>query len=173
MAFVTTELLFFSFLAALAVTTAVLMVLQRNPLMSALCLIGNFFALAGLYLLLRAQLLAVLQIMVYTGAIMVLVIFVIMLLNLGDERALTERITVTSTVGIALAAGLLLELGVIVLLRGMPGLPAGVPASSEALGTVEGIGGALFGKFLLPFEVTSLLLLAAIVGAVILAKKQI
>ncbi len=169
----TTELLLFWFLAAVAVSTAVLMVLQRNPVMSALCLIGNFFSLAGLYLLLQAQFLAVLQIIVYTGAIMVLVVFVIMLLNLGDERGLVERRTIWTSVGAALAAGLLLELVVIIVVRGAPVLPRAMPPASASMGTVGGLGAALFGKFVLPFEITSLLLLVAIVGAVILAKKRV
>jgi NADH-quinone oxidoreductase subunit J len=167
---VTPESLLFFFLAAFAVTTAILMVMQRNPVMSAIYLIGNFFALAALYLLLHAQLLAVLQVAVYTGAIMVLVIFVIMLLNLGDEAHLTERITVRTGAGIALVCGLLLEIFYIVFLSKAPEGAASLEGAS--LGTVESLGGALFGKFLLPFELTSILLLAAIVGAVVLARKR-
>jgi NADH-quinone oxidoreductase subunit J len=168
----TTEAILFFILAAVALATAVLMILQRNPVMSALYLIANFFCLAALYLLLRAQLLAVLQVVVYAGAIMVLVIFVIMLLNLGDEQKLTERINVRSMIGVALAFGVLLELLYLFLGSGATGLPDRLPADSAAVGTVESMGAALFGRFLLPFEITSLLLLAAIVGAVILAKKQ-
>ncbi len=167
------ELLLFFFLAAVAVTTAVLMITRRNPVVSAVCLIGNFFALAGLYLLLRAQFLAVLQVIVYTGAIMVLVIFVIMLLNLGDERSLKERLSLRSTIGVVFAAGLLLELFVIIGIRGRSSIPATIHPQSESLGTVEGIGSALFGRFVLPFEITSLLLLVAIIGAVLLAKKRL
>jgi NADH-quinone oxidoreductase subunit J len=170
---VNAELLLFFFLAAVAVTTAVLMVAQRNPVMSAVCLIGNFFALAGLYLLLRAQFLAILQIIVYTGAIMVLVVFVIMLLNLGDERNLRERLTFRSTLGVAFAGGLLLELVVILGLRRVPDLARTITPAGEHLGTVEGMGSALFGPFVFPFEITSLLLLVAIVGAVLLAKRRV
>ncbi len=166
----TPESLLFFFLAAFAVTTAILMVMQRNPVMSAICLIGNFFSLAALYLLLHAQLLAVLQIAVYTGAIMVLVIFVIMLLNLGDEAHLTERRTFRTGAGIALVCGLLLEIFYIVFAGQPPA--AAAPLESTNLGTVESLGSALFGKFLLPFELTSILLLAAIVGAVVLARKR-
>jgi len=167
---VTPESLLFFFLAAFAVTTAILMVVQRNPVMSAIYLIANFFSLAALYLLLRAQLLAVLQIAVYTGAIMVLVVFVIMLLNLGDEAHLMERLTLKAGAGIALVCGLLLEIFYIVFAGDLPALPA--PLESAGLGTVESLGSALFGKFLLPFELTSILLLAAIVGAVVLARKR-
>jgi NADH-quinone oxidoreductase subunit J len=167
------ELLLFAFLAAAGVTTGILMITRRNPVMSAICLIGNFFCLAGLYLLLRAQLLAVMQIIVYTGAIMVLVIFVIMLLNLDDERSLRARLNLWSTTGIALAAGLLVEFGVLFGLRAAPDLDRAPSAMAGRLGTVEEIGKALFGRFLLPFELTSVLLLAAIVGAVLLAKRRI
>lgn len=166
------ETLLFFFLAAFSVTTAVLMVVQRNPVMSAVYLIANFFSLATLYLLLHAQLLAVLQIVVYAGAIMVLVVFVIMLLNLGDERALTERINTRVVVGSILVAALLLEF-LYLAVRGSDPRQSGLHEGAEAIGTVEGMGKVLFGRFLLPFEVTSLLLLAAIVGAVILAKKRI
>lgn len=144
--------------------------MQRNPVMSAICLIGNFFSLAALYLLLHAQLIAVLQIAVYTGAIMVLVIFVIMLLNLGDEARLMERATLRTGAGIALVCGLLLEIFYIVF-AGQPPATA-VSLGSASLGTVESVGSALFSKFLLPFELTSILLLAAIVGAVVLARKR-
>ena len=166
----TPESLLFYFLAAFAVTTAILMVMQRNPVMSAIYLIGNFFALAALYLILRAQLLAVLQVAVYTGAIMVLVIFVIMLLNLGDEAHLMERVTIRTGAGIALVCGLLLEIFYIVFASKSPMVAP--PFGSAELGTVESLGSALFSKFVLPFELTSILLLAAIVGAVLLARKR-
>ena len=166
----TPESLLFFFLAAFAVTTAILMVMQRNPVMSAIYLIGNFFSLAALYLLLHAQFLAVLQIAVYTGAIMVLVIFVIMLLNLGDETRLIERITVSTGAGIALVCGLLAEIFYIVFVNKAP--DGAVFPGPGAIGTVESLGSALFGKFMLPFELTSILLLAAIVGAVVLARKR-
>jgi NADH-quinone oxidoreductase subunit J len=169
---VTTEAIFFFVLALAAIASAVLMVVQRNPVMSAIYLIANFFCLAALYLLLRAQLLAVLQVVVYAGAIMVLVIFVIMLLNLGEEQKTAARISVRMMVGIALAFGLFLEMLSLFLGPVEQNMPAGHAASAGTLGTVEAIGAALFGNFLFPFEITSLLLLAAIVGAVVLAKKQ-
>lgn len=168
----TVESLVFFFLAAFAVTTAVLMILERSPLVSAIYLIANFFALAALYLLLRAQLLAVLQIVVYTGAIMVLVIFVIMLLNLGDEARGHRRVDLRTAVTVVLAAGFLAEVAYAVLGRGGRSPLRGPGPPAEALGTVESMGDALFGKFLLPFEITSLLLLAAILGAVVLARRR-
>ena len=168
----TAETLAFFFLAAFAVTTAVLMVFQRNPVMSAICMIANFFSIAALYLLLRAQLLAVLQIVVYTGAIMVLVVFVIMLLNLGDETRLRERYDLNMAAGVVLAAGFVAEIVYIVFFSGDPSIRPTMDPRAGVMGTVEGMGGALFGRFLLPFEITSLLLLVAIIGAVVLAKKK-
>ena len=168
----TAESLLFFFLAAFAVTTAVLMILERSPLVSAIYLIANFFALAALYLLLRAQLLAVLQIVVYTGAIMVLVIFVIMLLNLGSESRPHGRPEVQTVVAVVLALGFLAE--IVYAVAAGPARGAGETSGPppEALGTVESMGDALFGKFLLPFEVTSVLLLAAMLGAVVLARRR-
>jgi NADH-quinone oxidoreductase subunit J len=165
------QILFFIFAAA-ALASAVLMILQRNPVMSAIYLIGNFFCIAALYLLLRAQFLAVIQVVVYTGAIMVLVVFVIMLLNLGDEQKLVEQFSFRKIVGTVLGAGLLLELCYVFLATGAAGPESLHPRAGE-VGLVRSIGDALFGRFLLPFEVTSILLLAAIVGAVVLAKKRI
>jgi NADH-quinone oxidoreductase subunit J len=169
---VTLEFLMFFFVAAVAVTTALLMVMQRNPVMSAIFLIANFFCLAALYLLLHAQLLAVLQVVVYAGAIMVLVVFVIMLLNLGDERALAERLNLRAIMTVVIAGALLLELLYVFAGLAWNDSPPAVSAGATHIGSVEGMGEALFGKFLLPFEVTSLLLLAAIIGAVVLARRD-
>lgn len=160
---------FFSFSAVVA---AVFMVAQKNPMLSAISLIANFFCLAGLYLMLHAQLLAVLQIVVYTGAIMVLVIFVIMLLNLGDEKKLIERFDMWKIAGIVIVTGFLLEMIYIFAWSSGSGSNANLPEEATRIGEVEAMGRAMFSKFLLPFEVTSILLLVAIVGAVVLAKKR-
>ena len=146
-----------------------MVILQRNPVMSAISLIANFFCIALLYLLLKAQLLAVLQVVVYTGAIMVLVVFVIMLLNLGDEARLTEKFDIKKVVGVVLVTGFLLEM--LYIFTTSSG-PLSHSPRAEQVGTIEAMGSAMFTRFLLPFEVTSLLLLAAIVGAVVLAKKR-
>ena len=165
------EIILFFVTAGAAVATALLTVLLRNPVMSAISLIANFFCLALLYLFLQAQLLAVLQIVVYTGAIMVLVIFVIMLLNLRREERLTERYDLKKIAGAVLAAGLVLEMLYVFFSEEMP-QGVQVTPGGPAIGSVEGIGAALFGTFLLPFEVTSLLLLAGIIGAVVLARRR-
>jgi len=169
---VTVETILFFIFAGGAIFTALLMIRHPNPVISAISLIGNFFCLAALYLLLRAQLLAALQIVIYTGAIMVLVIFVIMLLNLGDEQRLTERYDLRKVAGIAVAAGFLMQVAYIVVLAPSSERTAGLSAEASRVGTVEAMGDAMFGRFLLPFEAVSLLLLAAIVGAVVLAKRN-
>jgi NADH-quinone oxidoreductase subunit J len=169
---VTAEHLLFAFLAACAVTTAVLMVSQRNPVTSAISLIGNFFCLAGLYLLLRAQLLAVLEIAVYAGAIMVLVVFVIMLLNIGNETSFRERLNIRTIAGGILVFGLLLELLYLFTLAPHAGEFATLSPRALDIGTVESMGNTLYTRYLFPLQMTGLLLLVAVVGAVILAKRR-
>ena len=161
--------IFFFVVAASAIASALMVVLQRNPVMSAISLIANFFCIALLYLMLKAQLLAVLQVVVYTGAIMVLVVFVIMLLNLGDEARLTEKFDFKKIAGVVFGTGFLLEMLYVIAINGREG---SMSPQAETLGTIESMGSAMFSKFVLPFEVTSLLLLAAIVGAVVLARKR-
>ena len=165
------EQVVFYFLAVLAAFSAVMMILQRNPVNSALYLILNFFCLGGLYLTLNAQFIAMVQVLVYAGAIMVLFLFVIMLLNLGDDKRLREHLGLRMYLGIGFSVALVLELLFIFLFRSSTSAVQQSPNAAE-MGTVEYIGKVLFTRFLFPFEVTSLLLLAAIVGAVILAKKK-
>lgn len=159
-------------LAAITVFSAVMMLLQRNPVNSALFLILNFFCLGGLYLTLNAQFIAMVHILVYAGAIMVLFLFVIMLLNLGDDKRLIEHMGIRMYFGIAGSVGLLAELLYIFGFGDTMNSGQLSPASVE-MGTVEYIGKVLFTKFLFPFEITSFLLLAAIIGAVLLAKKKL
>lgn len=166
------EQLVFYFLAVLAAFSAVMMILQRSPVNSALYLILNFFCLGGLYLTLNAQFIAMVQVLVYAGAIMVLFLFVIMLLNLGDDRRLREHLGLRTYLGIGFSVALVLELLFIFVFRSANSMVRQSPNAAE-MGTVEYVGKVLFTRFLFPFEVTSLLLLAAIVGAVILAKKKI
>jgi NADH-quinone oxidoreductase subunit J len=165
------ELIFFFFIAALAIISALLMITRRNPIISVLFLIVNYFCLAVLYLVLHAQFIAIIQILVYAGAIMVLFLFVIMLLNLGDEKSLTEKRDYKKYIALALAVAALIEILVGIW------LPLGISPSmnssrSVEIGTVEFIGKVLYTDYLLPFEVTSILLLAALVGVIVLAKKK-
>lgn len=154
-----------------AIATAIGTITRRNPVAAAINLIAHFFMLAGLYLTLQAQFLAVLQILVYAGAIMVLVVFVIMLLNLGNEEALREQFTQRKVLGVVLAAVFLLQLGVLV--NAQPTGATQLSPRAATLGTAESIGRTLFTQYLFPFEAISLLLLAALVGAIILAKRKV
>ncbi|MBF8297266.1 MAG: NADH-ubiquinone/plastoquinone oxidoreductase chain 6 [Bacteroidetes bacterium] len=168
----TLETLLFYFFGTISVGSALMMVTRRSPVIAALYLILNFFALGGLYLSLHAQFIAFIQILVYAGAIMVLFLFVIMLLNLGDEKKLTEKISYKKIIGAGLSFGVLMEL-IYVLGFSTANLPPSQFEKATEIGTVENIGMQLFTTFLFPFEVTSILLLSAIVGAVILAKKKL
>ena len=161
------ELILFVFVALAAVSSAVIMITRSHPVQSVLFLIVNFFCLAVLYLLLHAQFIAIIQILVYAGAIMVLFLFVIMLLNLGGEHRSWERLSIRKIVAYALAMIVLVEIALGI---GITSLSPRPPAAE--VGTVESIGKALYTQYLFPFEVTSMLLLAAMVGVVVLAKKK-
>ncbi len=166
------QVILFAVFAIGAVGTAVVTVTRKNPVASAMALVGHFFMLSGLYLTLEAQFVAAIQVLVYAGAIMVLVVFVIMLLNLGSEQQLAENSTLyRSTLGTLFGALL-----VIVLVIAFTANPSGanqLPASAVTVGTTESIGQSLFTQYLFPFEAVSLLLLAALIGAVVLAKRHV
>ena len=168
------EMFFFILLAVVTTITAILVIVQRNPVASAIYLIITFFCLAGIYLLLNAQFIAIIQVLVYAGAIMVLFLFVIMLLNLEKEKKIITRHRLQKVLGIFLGVVLLAQIGMIfnsVLLEGGKGnFP---PEKVAAIGNTEVVARLLFTDFLLPFEITSVLLLVAIIGAIVLAKKQI
>ena len=167
------EMFLFILLAAVTTITAILVIVQRNPVASAIYLILTLFCLAGIYLLLNAQFIAVIQVLVYAGAIMVLFLFVIMLLNLEKEKKMITRHRLQKGMGIFLGGVLLAQIGMIfnsVLLEGNKGIFP--PEKVAAMGNTEVIARLLFTDFLLPFEITSILLLVAIVGAIVLAKKR-
>ena len=160
----------FLILGGVALVSGGLVVFQKHPLRSALWLIVNFFAVAGIYLLAHAEFIAAIQVIVYAGAIMVLFLFVIMLLNIRQPEAEPKIPFIGQKLGgIVLAGftGLILVYGVTraVLTSGKPMAPG--------LGNTETIARSLFTDYLLPFEVTSVLLLVAIVGAVVLAKSKL
>jgi NADH-quinone oxidoreductase subunit J len=162
--------LIFILLALVALISGGLVVFQRHPLRSALWLIVNFFAVAGIYLLAHAEFIAAIQVIVYAGAIMVLFLFVIMLMNIRQPEAEpTIPFIGRKLAGIILAGftGLILIYGV---------TKATLTAGKEmapGLGNTESIARSLFTDYLLPFEATSVLLLVAIVGAVVLAKSKL
>lgn len=166
------ELLIFYPLALVSIALAFGVVLSKSPIGSAVSLIGMMLGLAGVFVLLQAHFLAALQVLIYAGAIMVLFMFVIMLLNLkGDDKVWKERkhnVWLTSFTG-ALMVGVLYK--IIDITSGAEfNNPATVP---DEFGTVEMVGISLFTDFVLPFEVASILLLAAMVGAVVLAKSKV
>jgi len=163
------EFIAFIVLGIVAIASAIVTITNRNPVMSAVALIIHFFMLAGLYLNIHAQFLAVLQILVYAGAIMVLVIFVIMLLNLGDEEKLKEKINVRRLTAYIFAFILVIQFGIIFMTTNI----APVAHKGANVGSVEVIGQELFTNYLFPFEAISLLLLTAIIGSVILAKRKV
>ena len=160
----------FYFAALIAVGSAILVVLNRNAVYSAILLVLCFFSLAMIYLLLEAYFLAVLEIFIYAGAIMVLFLFVVMLLNLGREKALPHFMKFQRALSLMLV--ILFFFGVsLIMVDGSGELHQ--PTIKFSSGSVYALGEALFTKFLLPFEVASLLLLVALIGTVYLAKRKI
>jgi len=157
----------FLVLAALTVASALTVIIHRSPIYSALGLVSTLFMLAVLFLGLDAQMVAVLQIIVYAGAIVVLFLFVIMLLNLQVEERSSAA---PPMVGIAAIGGLALG-GLVILAIVRTPLGAPVPVHTGFGGT-EALAERLFTVYLLPFELTSLLLLVAIVGAVVVGRKR-
>jgi NADH-quinone oxidoreductase subunit J len=161
-------ILFWAF-AALAVGGGLGMLLNlRNTVAAALSLVVTMLALACLFVLLLAQFVGVIQIMVYAGAIVVLFLFVIMLLNLERDALGGEMQPVLKAVGTLLAVGVGVKLTAIV-----GSLGSGWPELPEGFGTTKEVGRALYTDYLLPFELTSILLLAGILGAIVLAKRRI
>ena len=156
--------------AFIAVASAVLVVLNKNAVYSAILLVLCFFSLAMIYLLLEAYFLAVLEVFIYAGAIMVLFLFAIMLLNLGREKALPHFMKFQRALSIMLVA--LFFFGVSLIMVDGSG-EVHQPIIKFSAGSVYALGEALFTKFLLPFEVASLLLLVALIGTVYLAKRKI
>jgi NADH-quinone oxidoreductase subunit J len=166
------DLIFFLILALIAVATALGMLLSRNAIYAALFLVLNFVTVAVFYLLLGAPFIAMAQITVYAGAIMVLFLFVIMLLgaeNLPQEQMLPWQKPLAGILAIALAA----ESTFIFLTRARPIGDVSQPdASVNTMTNLRALGEVLFTQYLLPFEVTSILLLVAMIGAIVLVRKE-
>ncbi len=163
------DLFLFLTFALIAVGCAVNLLLQRHPISSALSLIGVMGSLAVLYLLLGAEFIAAIQVIVYAGAIMVLFLFVIMLLNAGEEER-TKKSKLVRVLGLPIFAALLAQLAYLVH-RSFAG--AAPVQFGKFVGSTEALGRALFREYLLPFEITSVLILVGILGAVVLARKEI
>jgi NADH-quinone oxidoreductase subunit J len=184
-----TEVVFYIF-AAVAVLSATMCILQKSPMVAVLWLVSTMFSLAAIYVLLNAEFIAAIQVLVYAGAIMVLFLFVIMLLNLGDARS---DIRGPSSVAATVVIVGLLAVELLALLRYSPRRLASEfsqwPSYSDpatlfvagqisqqdaaAHGVVVAVAAPLFQVYLIPFEITSILLLAAIIGAVVLAKRNV
>src|ERR671911_355043 len=184
-----TEVVFYIFAVA-AVVSAALCILQRNPVSAALWLVSTMFSLAAIYVLLNAQFIAAIQVLVYAGAVMVLFLFVIMLLNLGHAES---DIRGPSTVAATLVIFGLLAIELFALVQYTPRQLASefsqspsfadpatvfiagqvIQQESAARGVVGAVAAPLFQIYLIPFEITSILLLVALIGAVVLAKRKI
>ena len=164
------DVILFLIFAIIAVVSAVNVVVQTHPISSAISLIGVMASLAVLYLLLGAEFLAMAQIIVYAGAVMVLFVFVIMLLNAGTEAKRGRSLT-AQLLGLPLLIAFL-ALASYFIQRFYPGGTT-VHFGTFKGGTAQNIGMALFTQYLLPFEVTSVLILIAIVGAVVLARREL
>jgi len=169
---VNVELVLFGAFALLTLLSAGLVIFAKSPISSAMSLVATFFFLAGIYVLLWAHTVAVLQVLVYAGAIMVLFLFVIMLLNLGEDTSTGPRLTLSRIAGGGAAAGLLVVL-VMAIWRMPQGARVLTGEAAQSFGTLKAIGGVIYTQWLLPFEAVSLLLLVAMVGAVVVAKSRI
>jgi NADH-quinone oxidoreductase subunit J len=160
----------FGFFALIAVASSVLMVTRKNPVISALFLVLNFCALSGIYLLLRAQFIAVVQVIVYAGAIMVLFLFVIMLLRPAKEKSYFKDRPQQKFLAIFIGLFMFLQI-IYSIFFTLPGKVADESRRVE-IGTIEFIGRELYTTYLLPFEAIAFVLLSATIGALILSKKK-
>ena len=166
---VTVTQIMFGVLSFIAILSAVLVIFSKNPVYSVLYLIITFFAIAGHYILLNAQFLAVVHVIVYAGAIMVLFLFVIMMLNLNKETETHKPAWIQIS---AVIAGGILMVTLVGALKGADKMVLAGPTDAN-IGLVNNLGKVLFTDFLVPFELSSVLFLAAMVGAVMLGKKNI
>jgi len=175
------EAIFFYGFSAVAVLSALLMILMKNPVVSAVYLVVTFFSLAALFILLNAELLAALQVLVYAGAIMVLFLFVIMLLNLNRTSFTSYKLFFTKFFALLVLAITLFIFGSMLgdmawenqqsLLPDQPSEMYGYPAD-EPENAMKSLGITLFTRFLYPFEIMAMMLLAAVLGAVLMTRKR-
>jgi len=163
----------FAYFAIAMTGLSLLVVTRRNPVHSVLLMLVLFVHMAGLYLLLNAEFLAAIQIIVYAGAIMVLFLFVVMLLNLRSEETVAkyqQQWPISAAIAVVLAVFLVMIVGKITVL---PPLGKYSIEAMQSEGSLMTIGKVLYTEYLLPFEIASIILLVAIIGAVVLAKKRI
>lgn len=157
----------FYILAFLTLSSALMVVFSKQPVRSVLYLIFSFFTIAGHYILLNAQFLAAVHVIVYAGAIMVLFLFVIMLLNLNKETEPQKKTWIKLA---AVISGGLLLVVLIATIKGVESIP--LQANDGNIGLVKNLGNVLYNTYMLPFELASILLLSAMVGVVFLTKKE-
>jgi NADH-quinone oxidoreductase subunit J len=163
-----TQLLFW-FLSVLALFSALMMVVSKNPVHSVLWLIVTFFSISGHYILLNAQFLAIVNIIVYAGAIMVLFLFVIMLMNMNKSAELQKNRWLRLAGGVA---GGCLLLVLIAALKDSEVKQQVAQVKTGDIGLIKNLGRELFGTYVVPFEISSILFLSAMVGAVVIGKKE-
>ena len=159
----------FFFLSFVAIISALMMILDKNPVHSVLLLVVAFFAIAGHYLLLNAQFLAAVHIIVYAGAIMVLFLYVIMMLNLNSESEPHKSNLIKTA---AVISGGIFLLVLVSVLKSADGLEI-TQTSDNQIGMVKTLGLVLYDKYMLPFEVSALLFLTAMIGATMIGKKEV
>ena len=165
------EMILFFIFGAISLIGAIAVISFRHPIYSALSLIVTFFSQAGLFVLLGAHFVAAVQVIVYAGAIMVLFLFVIMLLNLGTLSA--QGVLTGKLKGVAIVFAILLAAqGVFIAVNALKNTAVATAEASTETVTTYKIGELLFTKYLLPFEVASLILLAALIGVIVLVKRE-
>jgi NADH-quinone oxidoreductase subunit J len=169
----TLEMAVFAVLALAAVVGALFTITRKNPVAAVMSLVGTFFALAGIYATLNAHFLAVLQVLVYAGAIMVLFIFVVMILNREEVEPISFRGIITRGVGVVASIfGVLIAVRLVLVTRDTTLMKGAGAALPEDYGTVGAAGLSLFKDFIYPFEAISLLLLVAVVGGVLVSRSH-
>ncbi len=161
----------FYFLAFVSIISALMVVFSKNPIHSVLYLVICFFSIAGHYLILNAEFLAVVHVIIYAGAIMVLFLFVIMLLNLNKESE-PHKPAIIKFASVISGSLLVLVLVAALLKSENLNLPASTHPSMHSIGMVKDLGKSLFTDYLLPFEISSVLFLSAMVGVVLISKKE-
>ena len=166
------ELILFLILTLVAAFSSVMVITRKNPILSAVYLILNFFALAGIYLLLNAQFLSVVQVIVYAGAIMILFLFVIMLINTENEASILADKKSIKVFAIFIAVLVFAQIAYLIFYSNPAELSNGTIENSIKAGQIESIGRELYTTYILPFLIAGYLLLVATMGAIILAKKK-
>ncbi len=163
-----TQIMFW-LLSALAIGSALMVVFSKNPVYSVLFLIVTFFAISGHYILMNAQFLAIVNIIVYAGAIMVLFLFVVMLMNLNKQSEPPRNLWMILA---SIVSGGILLLVIVMASRDTGNVSTKLEMSGGNIGLIENLGTKLFTEYVVPFEISSVLFLSAMVGAVILGRKE-